>query len=366
MCTSRSARASGSRGGTRYPVAGSSIISGTPPTAVHTAGRPAAIASSSAIREALHGVGTQDEHVYCPEKIRDIRAGPRQHHAVVEIEFADEPFDLGSHRAVTDDQELRIRHTVDHQACGPKKGVMVLFRPQRREYPDDLVGFADTEIGHRAAVIGPLETVGIDAVVDDADLVRRILQVVDQVIDLRPRQPEIGAGHPVQHAICNSANRAPWLGVAVVVNPDDAVRHACQPSRDAAEHLGVVAARYHHIGREVPHLTRQIAQRADRLPFTCDAVRPPEYRTLRDRRRVSPQRRCTPQPCRNASGQGSASASSRAALRHRRPDRARRTSLECVSNASPADLAIKPVELAPDDINVELASDALQRAARRD
>ena len=48
MCTSRSARASGSCGGTRYPVVGSSIISGTPPTAVHTAGRPAAIASSSA------------------------------------------------------------------------------------------------------------------------------------------------------------------------------------------------------------------------------------------------------------------------------------------------------------------------------
>ena len=251
------------------------------------------------IREALHGVGTQDEHVYCPEEIRDIRAGPRQHHAVVEIEFADEPFDLGSHRAVTDDQELRIGHTVDHQACGPKKRGVVLLRPQHRDDPDDLVGFADTEIGHRAAVIGPLETIGINAVGDDVDLGRRILQVVDQVIDLRPRQPEIGAGHPVQHAICNSANRAPWLDVAVVVNPDNVVRHACQPSRDAAEHLGAVTARDHHIGREVPHLARQIAQCADRLPFTamqCD-------RPSAGRREIAEQFplhcRCTPQRCRN-------------------------------------------------------------------
>ena len=210
-------------------------------------------------REALHGVGTQDEHVYRPEEIRDIRARPRQHDAVGEIEFADEPFDLEPHRAVTDDQELRCRNTVDHQACGPKKVLVVLLRPQRREYPDDLVGFADTELGHRATFIGPLEFIGIDAVVDDVDLVRRILQVVDQVIDLRPRHPEIGAGHPVEHAICNSANRAPWLGVAVVVNPDDVVRHACQPSCDTAEHLGVVTPRDHHIRGEVAHLTRQIA-----------------------------------------------------------------------------------------------------------
>ena len=116
------------------------------------------------IREALDGVGTQDEHVHCPENLRDIRAGPRQHHALVETEFTDKPFDFGSHRALTDDQELRIRHPVNHQACGPKKRGVVLLRPQHREDPDDLVGFADTEIGHRAAVIGPLETVGIDAV----------------------------------------------------------------------------------------------------------------------------------------------------------------------------------------------------------
>ena len=198
-------------------------------------------------RKAFHGVGTQDEHVYGPEEVRNIRARPRQHDAVGEIEFADEAFDPGPHRAVTDHQELRCRYTVDHQACGLKKVLVVLLRPQPREYPDDLVGFADTEIGHRATFIGPLETIGIDPVVDDVDLVRRVLQVVDQIIVLRPRHPEIGAGHPVQHAVCNSAHRAPRLYVAVVVNPDNIVRHVCQPSRDTAEHLGVVAARYHNI-----------------------------------------------------------------------------------------------------------------------
>ena len=45
LSAARSRRAAG----TRKPVSPSMIISGTPPTAVQTAGRPAAIASSSAI-----------------------------------------------------------------------------------------------------------------------------------------------------------------------------------------------------------------------------------------------------------------------------------------------------------------------------
>ena len=68
-----------------------------------------------------------------------------------------------------------------------------------------------------------------------------------------------------------------------------------------------------------PRLARSCAShasdRAARGPLAvyCDAVLPPVCRTLRDRRRVSPHRRCTPPPRRNASGQGSASAWSRAA-----------------------------------------------------
>ena len=103
-----SASASGSSRGTTRPVTPSSIISGTPPTAVHDRRQRGAHRLEHRHREALDGLAAEREHVEHPSSRATSPRWPSEQHPLGDAELVHQGLEARALAAVPDQQQLRV------------------------------------------------------------------------------------------------------------------------------------------------------------------------------------------------------------------------------------------------------------------